>query len=161
MSILMTSINNILSFLAGTLLPIPALRSFCAQSSILLTFNFIAILTLYPAIISIDLRRRKAKRRDVFCCLFTEHYEDNNYSVIMKPQIQVWWSGVSPFCAGEEDGRRGVCVSKPAVGGATERRGRRRARGSSGLHVACLSSQLLHSFHLAEVDKGLSHWYAV
>ncbi|KAK0396216.1 hypothetical protein QR680_001624 [Steinernema hermaphroditum] len=31
MSILMTSINNILSFLAGTLLPIPALRSFCAQ----------------------------------------------------------------------------------------------------------------------------------
>lgn len=31
MSIVMTSINNILSFLAGTLLPIPALRSFCAQ----------------------------------------------------------------------------------------------------------------------------------
>lgn len=31
MSILMTSINNILSFLAGTLLPIPALRGFCAQ----------------------------------------------------------------------------------------------------------------------------------
>lgn len=31
MSILMTSVNNILSFLTGTILPIPALRSFCTQ----------------------------------------------------------------------------------------------------------------------------------
>ncbi|VDD89840.1 unnamed protein product [Enterobius vermicularis] len=68
MSVVMTSFNNILSFLAGTVLPIPALRSFCAQSSILLTFNLIAILTIYPAVISIDLRRQKNSRRDVFCC---------------------------------------------------------------------------------------------
>lgn len=33
MSILMTSVNNILSFLTGTILPIPALRSFCTQVS--------------------------------------------------------------------------------------------------------------------------------
>ncbi|KAL6736791.1 hypothetical protein Aduo_007103 [Ancylostoma duodenale] len=87
MSILCTSINNILSFLAGTMLPIPALRSFCAQSSILLTFNFIAILTLYPAIISIDLRRRKAGMRDVFCCLRGETRQEA-YSMITKPHYQ-------------------------------------------------------------------------
>ncbi|PIO65171.1 patched family protein, partial [Teladorsagia circumcincta] len=87
MSILCTSINNILSFLAGTMLPIPALRSFCAQSSILLTFNFIAILTLYPAIISIDLRRRKAGMRDVFCCLRGEPRQET-YSMITKPHFQ-------------------------------------------------------------------------
>ncbi|ETN74205.1 patched family protein [Necator americanus] len=99
MSILCTSINNILSFLAGTMLPIPALRSFCAQSSILLTFNFIAILTLYPvssfflsfydvkAIISIDLRRRKAGMRDVFCCLRGESRQEA-YSMITKPHYQ-------------------------------------------------------------------------
>ncbi|PIO66341.1 patched family protein [Teladorsagia circumcincta] len=87
MSILCTSINNILSFLAGTMLPIPALRSFCAQSSILLTFNFIAILTLYPAIISIDLRRRKAGMRDVFCCLRGEPRQEA-YSMITKPHFQ-------------------------------------------------------------------------
>ncbi|WKX98089.1 hypothetical protein Q1695_013633 [Nippostrongylus brasiliensis] len=87
MSILCTSINNILSFLAGTMLPIPALRSFCAQSSILLTFNFIAILTLYPAIISIDLRRRKAGMRDVFCCLRGETRQES-YSMITKPHFQ-------------------------------------------------------------------------
>ncbi|CAI2342206.1 unnamed protein product [Caenorhabditis sp. 36 PRJEB53466] len=87
MSILCTSINNILSFLTGTLLPIPALRSFCAQSSILLTFNFIAILTIYPAIISIDLRRRKAQRRDLLCCLYGDTREES-YSMISKPKIQ-------------------------------------------------------------------------
>ncbi|KAK0396207.1 hypothetical protein QR680_001621 [Steinernema hermaphroditum] len=59
MSILMTSTNNILSFLAGTFLPIPALRSFCAQSSILLTFNLVAIMTAYPAMIAMDLQRRR------------------------------------------------------------------------------------------------------
>ncbi|KJH48046.1 patched family protein [Dictyocaulus viviparus] len=102
MSILCTSINNILSFLAGkpilyvsrannllwTILPIPALRSFCAQSSILLSFNFIAILTLYPAIISIDLRRRKAGLRDIICCVRGESREEA-YSMITKPHIQV------------------------------------------------------------------------
>ncbi|KAI6228220.1 Protein patched-like protein 1 [Aphelenchoides besseyi] len=69
MSILLTSVNNILSFMAGTILPIPALRSFCMQSSVLLTFNLIAIMTVYPALISIDLRRRKSGRRDICCCM--------------------------------------------------------------------------------------------
>lgn len=87
MSILCTSINNILSFLAGTMLPIPALRSFCAQSSILLTFNFISILTLYPALISLDLRRRKSGKRDLLCCIYTET-SDESYSMITKPAVQ-------------------------------------------------------------------------
>lgn len=38
MSVVMASINNILSFLAGTILPIPALRDFCAQ---VISFCFI------------------------------------------------------------------------------------------------------------------------
>uniref|UniRef100_A0A0N4Z9N8 SSD domain-containing protein n=1 Tax=Parastrongyloides trichosuri TaxID=131310 RepID=A0A0N4Z9N8_PARTI len=77
MSILMTSTNNILSFLAGTVLPIPALRSFCFQSCILLSFNLIGIFTTFLAMISIDLRRLKAGRRDVFCCSYESTYDDD------------------------------------------------------------------------------------
>uniref|UniRef100_F1KQC5 Protein patched 1 n=1 Tax=Ascaris suum TaxID=6253 RepID=F1KQC5_ASCSU len=92
MSILMTSINNILSFLAGTLLPIPALRGFCAQSSILLTFNLLAILTIYPAIISLDLRRRKNARRDVCCCVVANELlvagDDYSVGIGVKPHVQ-------------------------------------------------------------------------
>lgn len=34
MSVVITSINNIIAFMAGTLLPIPALKSFCSQVSL-------------------------------------------------------------------------------------------------------------------------------
>ncbi|VIO93378.1 Patched protein homolog 1, putative [Brugia malayi] len=91
MSVMMTSINNILSFLAGTLLPIPALRAFCAQSSILLTFNLIAVLTIFPAIISIDLCRRKSFRRDICCCsVISSFAREGSYmiDVGVKPHIQ-------------------------------------------------------------------------
>ncbi|VDM38310.1 unnamed protein product [Toxocara canis] len=68
MSIVITSTNNIIAFMAGTLLPIPALRSFCSQSAILLSFNLVAIMVIYPAFIAVDLRRRKSGRRDMGCC---------------------------------------------------------------------------------------------
>ncbi|KAM3719701.1 Protein patched [Dirofilaria immitis] len=92
MSVMMTSINNILSFLTGTLLPIPALRAFCAQSSILLTYNLIAVLTIFPAIISVDLRRRKSYRRDVCCCSVIKDSLTREGSYVVdidvKPHIQ-------------------------------------------------------------------------
>ncbi|KAI1727848.1 patched family domain-containing protein [Ditylenchus destructor] len=70
MSILITSINNILAFLTGTILPIPALRSFCSQVAVLLFFNVVCIIIIYPACIALDLKRRKAGIRDMTCgCL--------------------------------------------------------------------------------------------
>uniref|UniRef100_A0A183CG75 SSD domain-containing protein n=1 Tax=Globodera pallida TaxID=36090 RepID=A0A183CG75_GLOPA len=72
MSVLLTSINNILAFLTGCMLPIPALRSFCGQVAILLTSNVICIILIFPAFIALDLQRRKAGHRDMtiafFCC---------------------------------------------------------------------------------------------
>ncbi|KAE9554217.1 hypothetical protein FO519_002581 [Halicephalobus sp. NKZ332] len=68
MSILITSTNNILAFLAGIVLPIPALRSFCLQTAILLIFNLISTLIIFPSMITVDLNRRKAGRRDLTLC---------------------------------------------------------------------------------------------
>uniref|UniRef100_A0AC35FVD7 SSD domain-containing protein n=1 Tax=Panagrolaimus sp. PS1159 TaxID=55785 RepID=A0AC35FVD7_9BILA len=65
MSICITSFNNILAFVAGIILPIPALRSFCAQTAILLCFNLLTTMFLFPALIASDLRRRKAGIRDM------------------------------------------------------------------------------------------------
>uniref|UniRef100_A0AC34F9K9 SSD domain-containing protein n=1 Tax=Panagrolaimus sp. ES5 TaxID=591445 RepID=A0AC34F9K9_9BILA len=65
MSICITSFNNILAFVAGIILPIPALRSFCAQTAILLCFNLFTTMFLFPALIASDLRRRKAGIRDM------------------------------------------------------------------------------------------------
>lgn len=74
LSVLLTSISNILAFLSGSILPIPAMRSFCLQTAIVLAFNCVAILSVYPSIMAVDLYRRKAKRRDLLCCLKGLHF---------------------------------------------------------------------------------------
>jgi patched 1 protein len=86
MSILITSINIVLAFVTGTILPIPALRSFCSQTAILLTFNMIANLIVFPAFITIDLRRRKAGKRDLtcYCC------GDTSEGEILKQEVKMF-----------------------------------------------------------------------
>ncbi|KAK6738691.1 hypothetical protein RB195_020666 [Necator americanus] len=68
MSVMVTSINNILAFCAGYILPIPALRSFCSQTAVLLAFNLISLMFIFPAFIGLDLRRLRAGRRDLVYC---------------------------------------------------------------------------------------------
>ncbi|KAL6736819.1 hypothetical protein Aduo_007125 [Ancylostoma duodenale] len=68
MSVMVTSINNILAFCAGYVLPIPALRSFCSQTAVLLAFNLISLMFIFPAFIGLDLRRLRAGRRDLVYC---------------------------------------------------------------------------------------------
>uniref|UniRef100_A0A8R1DMA1 SSD domain-containing protein n=2 Tax=Caenorhabditis japonica TaxID=281687 RepID=A0A8R1DMA1_CAEJA len=68
MSVMVTSINNILAFISGYVLPIPALRSFCSQTAILLLFNLIFLMFIFPAMIGIDLRRQRKGKRDLAYC---------------------------------------------------------------------------------------------
>lgn len=56
------------TFFAAALIPIPALRVFSLQAAILILFNLGAMLLVFPAIVSLDLRRRRSKRVDVLCC---------------------------------------------------------------------------------------------
>lgn len=59
LSVILTSVSNIGAFLAAHIIPIPALRVFCLQAVILVFFNLVTTLFVFPAIISIDLRRRR------------------------------------------------------------------------------------------------------
>ncbi|KAK2569950.1 Protein patched-like protein 1 [Acropora cervicornis] len=68
-SVFLTSFNNMLAFFMAALIPIPALRYFAIQAAVVVVFNFIAVIIIFPAIISLDLRRRKVERYDVVCCL--------------------------------------------------------------------------------------------
>ncbi|GMS84862.1 hypothetical protein PENTCL1PPCAC_7037, partial [Pristionchus entomophagus] len=75
MSVLVTSTNNILAFIAGMVLPIPALKSFCSQTAILLAFNLLFLMVLFPAFITIDLKRRRKGIKDMGWCLKREAVE--------------------------------------------------------------------------------------
>ncbi|XP_053962100.1 protein patched [Anastrepha ludens] len=58
------------SFFAAVFIPVPALKVFCLQAAIVMCFNLAAALLVFPAMISLDLRRRTAGRADIFCCCF-------------------------------------------------------------------------------------------
>ncbi|GMT15311.1 hypothetical protein PFISCL1PPCAC_6608, partial [Pristionchus fissidentatus] len=89
MSVLVTSTNNILAFIAGMVLPIPALKSFCSQTAILLAFNLLFLMILFPAFITIDLRRRRKGIRDMGWCLKRDKMEDDVKSGMPHTQSNV------------------------------------------------------------------------
>lgn len=64
----MSSLSTALGFTCAAIIPVPALRSMCFQAAILLVVNLASVLLVFPAFLSLDLRRRSAKQADVFCC---------------------------------------------------------------------------------------------
>ena len=38
------------------------------QFAIVIVFNFLAVILVFPAILALDAERREAKRVDIFCC---------------------------------------------------------------------------------------------
>ncbi|XP_055853785.1 protein patched [Episyrphus balteatus] len=69
-SILFSAVTTAGSFFAAVFIPVPALKSFCLQAAIVMCFNLAAALLVFPAMISLDLRRRMAGRADILCCCF-------------------------------------------------------------------------------------------
>lgn len=60
MNMMLTSLARIISFLAASIIPIPALRVFSLQSAILLVFISFTVIVLFPALASVDLRFRNS-----------------------------------------------------------------------------------------------------
>ncbi|XP_061192639.1 protein patched homolog 1-like [Saccostrea echinata] len=79
-SVFLTSVTNMLAFLSASIIPIPALRAFSLQASILIFFNLFSVLLIYPAICSIDLYRKDDRRIDIFCCF--QSFADTKDTVI-------------------------------------------------------------------------------
>ncbi|XP_049539908.1 LOW QUALITY PROTEIN: protein patched [Anopheles darlingi] len=68
MGVLFAGATTAAAFFAATLIPVPALRVFCLQGAILIVFNLASVMLVFPAMISLDLRRRRSGRSDVLCC---------------------------------------------------------------------------------------------
>ncbi|XP_022105455.1 protein patched homolog 1-like isoform X2 [Acanthaster planci] len=87
-SVLLTSLNNMCAFLLAAVIPIPALRSLSLQFAIVIVFNFLAIVLVFPAILALDIKRRDAKRVDIFCCL-TSNSPSANRVIRVQPRPAV------------------------------------------------------------------------
>ena len=86
MSVFLTATCNIAAFLAAAVIPIPALRAFALQAAILITFNLVSMLLIFPAFMAIDLRRVGGKKMDVLCCYKREETDCGN--VDKRPTLE-------------------------------------------------------------------------
>lgn len=68
-SIALTTISNVGAFFVAVIIPIPALRTFVLQTGILVAFNAATILLIFPAVVSLDIKRRTYRRIDLLCCI--------------------------------------------------------------------------------------------
>ncbi|KAG8595966.1 hypothetical protein GDO81_001690 [Engystomops pustulosus] len=95
-SVALTSISNVTAFFMAALIPIPALRAFSLQAAVVVVFNFAMVLLIFPAILSMDLYRRRDHRLDIFCCFSSpcvsrviqiepQAYTDNNENQSYSP----------------------------------------------------------------------------
>lgn len=78
LSVMFNGASTATSFLGAALLPIPVLRAFALQAAILITINLVTVLFVFPAFITLDLRRRRSSHLDILCCLprFTSPVSD-------------------------------------------------------------------------------------
>lgn len=104
LSVLFTAASTAGSFFAAVVIPVPALRVFCLQAAILLCFNLAAVLLVFPAMVSLDLRRRRSGRADILCCCLptlltpahanckqqpihqNQHHHHNNHNVAAQEE---------------------------------------------------------------------------
>ncbi|XP_074605757.1 protein patched isoform X2 [Brevipalpus obovatus] len=84
-SIWVNAICVTFSFGAAAIIPVPALRFFTAQTTILIAFVAISLLTLFPAAIKLDLHRQRSERLDIFCCIKNKKNSRSNHHKISRP----------------------------------------------------------------------------
>ncbi|XP_018902504.1 protein patched isoform X2 [Bemisia tabaci] len=88
-SIILSSLCNVLAFFCAAIIPIPALRILSLQAAILLLFNLVSMILVFPAIVSLDLRRRRSGRVDLLCCCCCFPTGDGNWPCMDVPPLAV------------------------------------------------------------------------
>uniref|UniRef100_H2Z0N8 SSD domain-containing protein n=1 Tax=Ciona savignyi TaxID=51511 RepID=H2Z0N8_CIOSA len=72
-SVSLTSVAILSGFLFSLIIPMPALRAFGLQASVVTVFNLFSVLVIFPSILSLDLERRRQNKLDIFFCFDREH----------------------------------------------------------------------------------------
>uniref|UniRef100_H2Z0N7 SSD domain-containing protein n=1 Tax=Ciona savignyi TaxID=51511 RepID=H2Z0N7_CIOSA len=67
-SVSLTSVAILSGFLFSLIIPMPALRAFGLQASVVTVFNLFSVLVIFPSILSLDLERRRQNKLDIFFC---------------------------------------------------------------------------------------------
>ncbi|KAI1290439.1 Protein patched [Halotydeus destructor] len=75
--VLLTSTATASGFLSAYIIPLPALRAFVLQAAIIVAVTALTLIILFPAIVGLDLKRRRSEHVDLFCCFTAEEECDH------------------------------------------------------------------------------------
>jgi Niemann-Pick C1 protein len=91
LSILLSTFTQIATFMVGLYMDIPALRSFCAIAAIALFLNFMFQVTAFPALLALDLRRKKSGYLDLVPFVKAKGFsEEDKKAFILNDQKTNW-----------------------------------------------------------------------
>eukprot|EP00117_Sycon_ciliatum_P015360 scpid11669/ scgid3077/ Niemann-Pick C1 protein len=68
-SMLLTGVSESTAFFLGALSTMPAVRTFSLYAGMAVFVNFLLQITCFLALMSLDMRRQRSNRLDVFCCV--------------------------------------------------------------------------------------------
>ena len=80
MTILMTTVTDLVAFIIGTVSMFPAVKLFCTFAFFSILFAFIMILTFFLAFVSFDMKRIRGNRMDCLPCIKVkaeDNYKEN------------------------------------------------------------------------------------
>nr|XP_002739466.1 PREDICTED: protein patched homolog 1-like [Saccoglossus kowalevskii] len=92
-SVTVTSITDFLAFGIGATTILPALRSFCFFCAIGILFLFLFSITIFAAMLAIDLNRINANR-DACCCCFTHSSSYQPWTCGTKDRLQYFFRNI-------------------------------------------------------------------
>eukprot|EP01061_Rhynchopus_euleeides_P015161 TRINITY_DN2599_c0_g1_i5.p1 TRINITY_DN2599_c0_g1~~TRINITY_DN2599_c0_g1_i5.p1 ORF type:complete len:914 (+),score=275.03 TRINITY_DN2599_c0_g1_i5:132-2744(+) len=74
-AITVTSVTDLVAFLAGSSTVMPALQMFCYYATVGILFDFVFQVTFFVSIAYLDSERQAANRRDLICCAHADDHD--------------------------------------------------------------------------------------
>ncbi|XP_018428643.1 PREDICTED: Niemann-Pick C1-like protein 1 [Nanorana parkeri] len=68
-SMLLCSLSESLCFFLGALTQMPAVRTFALNAALAILFDFLLQISMFVALVSLDMKRQEASRFDICCCI--------------------------------------------------------------------------------------------
>ena len=92
LSILLSTFTQIATFVVGLYMDIPALKSFCFIAAIALFLNFFYQVPAFPALIALDLRRKRAGYMDLVPFLKSKKFSDEERQAFIQNDQTTNWT---------------------------------------------------------------------
>ncbi|KAM5171859.1 NPC1-like intracellular cholesterol transporter 1 [Mantella aurantiaca] len=79
-SMLLCSLSESLCFFLGALTQMPAVRTFALNAALAILLDFLLQISMFVALVSLDMKRQESSRFDVCCCIKTKSEKPNKKS---------------------------------------------------------------------------------